>query len=102
MVENAATLWIIIGFVGQALFSTRFILQWLYSEKHKRSMIPVAFWYFSIAGGTVLLLYAIHRHDPVFIAGQAGGLVIYVRNLYLIHAERKRTIPESEENPRVA
>jgi lipid-A-disaccharide synthase-like uncharacterized protein len=81
--------WMLIGFLGQALFTGRFVVQWLYSEKNKRSMIPLAFWYFSIGGGLVLLLYALHRQDPVFIAGQAGGLVIYLRNLWLIHRERQ-------------
>lgn len=84
-----AQTWMLIGFLGQALFTGRFVVQWLYSEKNKRSMIPLAFWYFSIGGGLVLLLYALHRQDPVFIAGQAGGLVIYLRNLWLIHRERR-------------
>lgn len=78
------TLWIIIGFIGQGLFSARFIIQWLYSEKVKRSVIPIAFWYFSLAGGLVLTAYAIHRMDPVFIVGQAAGLIVYFRNLMLI------------------
>lgn len=80
--------WIILGFAGQALFSMRFILQWMASEKARKSIIPVAFWYFSILGGTTLLIYAIHRQDPVFIAGQGAGLIIYARNLYLIYHER--------------
>lgn len=81
---NQATTWIAIGFVGQALFSARFVLQWLASERARRSVIPKAFWYFSLGGSMVLLAYAIHRADPVFIVGQASGLVIYLRNLYLI------------------
>ncbi len=80
--------WVVLGFVGQALFSTRFVLQWLASERAKRSIVPLAFWYFSIAGGAVLLAYAIWRQDPVFIVGQAGGLVIYARNLFLLWRER--------------
>lgn len=87
------TLWLIIGFTGQFLFSMRFIIQWLHSEKHKKSLIPVAFWFFSIGGGIVLLTYAIYREDPVFIAGQAGGLLIYFRNLYFILQERKLSTP---------
>ena len=83
MMSNATT-WIVIGFIGQALFSARFVLQWLASERARRSIIPTAFWYFSLAGSMVLLAYAIHRADPVFIVGQATGLVIYLRNLYLI------------------
>ncbi|MBW1816218.1 MAG: lipid-A-disaccharide synthase N-terminal domain-containing protein [Deltaproteobacteria bacterium] len=82
-------IWLIVGFAGQALFSMRFLLQWLASERMKKSVIPVAFWYFSIAGGVTLLAYAIHRKDPVFIVGQATGLFIYSRNLYFIFRERK-------------
>ena len=78
------SLWLIVGFVGQALFASRFILQWLASERAKRSVVPTAFWYFSLAGSTVLLAYAIHRADPVFIVGQSTGLFIYLRNLHLI------------------
>jgi len=77
-------LMVIIGFAGQGLFAMRFIIQWLTSEKHARSVIPLAFWYFSIGGGTVLLLYALWRKDPVIICGQGLGLFIYLRNLYLI------------------
>ncbi len=83
------TLWLVVGFTGQALFSARFLVQWIYSERHRRSVIPVYFWYFSLAGGATLLAYAIHRLDPVFIAGQAGGLLIYSRNLYFIWRERR-------------
>ncbi len=83
--------WLAFGFLGQACFSMRFIWQWLYSEYRKRSVIPVAFWYFSLAGGSTLLIYAIHREDPVFIVGQAAGLIIYSRNLYLIYRERRRS-----------
>ena len=68
-------------------FSARFIVQWVLSERKGRSYIPMAFWYFSIAGGMTLLAYAIHRQDPVFIAGQAFGLIIYLRNLTLIARE---------------
>jgi lipid-A-disaccharide synthase-like uncharacterized protein len=81
---NAHIIWLIIGFVGQTFFSARFLVQWLYSEWHKHSLIPTAFWYFSIAGGLVLLTYAIHQRDPVFIIGQLTGLFVYARNLYFI------------------
>jgi lipid-A-disaccharide synthase-like uncharacterized protein len=83
------TIWLAIGFIGQGLFSARFIVQWLKSEREKKSVFPVAFWYFSIAGGIVLLAYAIHRKDPVFIVGQLTGLFIYFRNLYFVIYERK-------------
>lgn len=79
--------WIAIGFVGQAFFSARFLVQWLASEKVGRSVVPRAFWFFSLGGGAVLLAYALYRLDPVFIAGQAVGLLIYVRNLMLLRRE---------------
>ena len=82
--------WIAIGFAGQALFSARFALQWIASERAGRSVIPDVFWYCSIGGGMTLLAYAIWREDPVFIAGQAAGLFIYARNIYLIWRERSR------------
>ena len=89
-----ATIWLIIGFIGQALFSARIIIQWQKSEKEKKSVFPVAFWYFSIAGGITLSAYAIHREDPVFIVGQLTGLFIYFRNLYFIVHQRKKLKPE--------
>ena len=82
--QQPEQLMVIIGFAGQGLFAMRFIIQWLTSEKQARSVIPLAFWYFSIGGGAVLLLYALLRKDPVIICGQGLGLFIYVRNLYLI------------------
>jgi lipid-A-disaccharide synthase-like uncharacterized protein len=84
------TLWLAVGFLGQALFSARFLVQWIQSEKVKRSVFPIAFWYFSIGGGITLLAYAVYRQDPVFILGQASGLFIYLRNLYFVIYERKR------------
>ena len=80
--------WLAFGFFGQFLFMMRFVLQWIKSERQKRSVIPVAFWYFSIGGGVMVLIYALHRVDPVIIAGQALGIVIYVRNLLLIHRNK--------------
>jgi lipid-A-disaccharide synthase-like uncharacterized protein len=82
------TIWLGIGFLGQALFSARFIVQWLKSEKEKKSVFPIAFWYFSIGGGVTLLAYAIYREDPVFILGQGSGLFIYARNLYFVLNEK--------------
>ena len=76
--------WVLLGYAGQSLFSMRFIVQWVASERVGRSVIPVAFWFFSIGGGALLLVYALYRKDPVFIAGQALGLVVYIRNLYFI------------------
>lgn len=82
--------WIIIGFLGQALFMMRFVVQWIASERAKKSVMPVAFWFFSIGGGLVLLIYSLQRQDPVFIAGQGLGLFIYVRNLMLIGKSRRQ------------
>jgi len=79
--------WLTIGFAGQALFSMRFIVQWIKSERMRKSVVPLAFWYFSLAGGIALLAYALHRVDPVFILGQGTGIFIYLRNLWLIYHE---------------
>ena len=86
---NTHVTWLIIGFTGQALISMRFLLQWIHSERMKKSVVPIAFWYFSIAGGATLLSYALYKQDPVFIVGQATGLLIYSRNLYFIMRERR-------------
>ena len=86
--------WLVVGLLGQGLFSARFVVQWLHSEKVKRSVIPAAFWYFSMAGGCTLLAYAIHRRDPVFIIGQGMGLFVYFRNLQFLWRER-RGAPDS-------
>lgn len=80
---------LVIGFTGQSMFFMRFFVQWLYSEKHKRSLIPTAFWYFSLAGSFMLLAYAICKKDPVFIVGQSTGFIIYTRNLMLIKREKR-------------
>lgn len=77
--------WLAVGLLGQGLFSGRFLIQWIASERQKQSVVPTHFWYFSIGGGVTLLLYAIHRVDPVFIIGQAAGLFVYFRNLWFIH-----------------
>jgi lipid-A-disaccharide synthase-like uncharacterized protein len=81
--------WIVLGFLAQGLFMMRFLVQWIASERAKRSVVPVAFWFFSLGGGALLLIYAIQRQDPVFILGQGLGLFIYIRNLWLIANERK-------------
>lgn len=85
------TLWLVVGFAGQAVFTGRFVLQWLYSEFKRRSVIPVGFWYLSMLGSALLLTYAIYRQDPVFIIGQSFGFLVYLRNLQLIarHQEQK-------------
>jgi len=76
--------WIIFGFIGQISFGSRFLVQWIASEKVKRSIIPTSFWYLSMIGGLILLIYAIHIRDIVFTVGQSFGLLIYSRNLYFI------------------
>ena len=80
--------WMVVGFAGQALFFGRFFIQWLVSEKRGESHIPLAFWFFSIGGGAILLIYAIHLRDAVFTLGQGGGLFIYARNLTLIYRKK--------------
>ncbi len=84
-------LWLIVGFMGQALFTSRFLVQWIASERLKKSVIPTAFWWLSIGGGVLLFLYALSRHDPVFSLGQGMGLVVYLRNLMLIRREARRS-----------
>ena len=76
--------WVALGFVAQAMFTMRFVVQWIASERARASVIPVAFWLFSVGGGVLLLIYALYRRDPVFIAGQGLGLLVYIRNLYFI------------------
>jgi lipid-A-disaccharide synthase-like uncharacterized protein len=89
---------LIIGFVGQALFGARFIIQWVVSEKKGESTIPLAFWYCSIGGAVVLLTYAIYKQDPVFIVGQSLGSIVYVRNLILIDRKRKSLASVGADN----
>ncbi|NQU68595.1 MAG: lipid-A-disaccharide synthase N-terminal domain-containing protein [Candidatus Marinimicrobia bacterium] len=86
------TFWLILGFVGQAFFTMRFLLQWIYSEKKKQSLVPVSFWIFSILGSSMLLIYSIYRKDPVFILGQSFGFIVYFRNLYLIRLAKQNTV----------
>jgi len=81
--------WVLLGILAQALFTMRFVVQWLASERAGRSVIPLAFWIFSIFGGLLLLVYALYRKDAVFIAGQAFGVFVYLRNLYFVLRERK-------------
>lgn len=92
----AAEAWLVLGFLGQACFFSRFLVQWITSERAGRSVIPRAFWYLSIAGGSIVLTYAIWRRDPVFIAGQSGGLVVYARNLILLRREDRAATREED------
>ena len=86
-----ASFWLVLGFVAQALFASRFVVQWVSSERAGRSVVPIAFWYLSLGGALLLLTYAIYRKDPVFIMGQSVGGLIYARNLVLI--ARNRSTP---------
>ena len=88
--SELSTFWLVLGFGAQALFTARFIVQWLASERAGRSLVPTSFWLLSLGGSSLLLVYAIYRQDPVFILGQSSGLFIYSRNLWLIQRENKR------------
>lgn len=90
---SLSTFWLGVGLLGQALFSARFLVQWLASEARKQSVVPRAFWWLSLAGGVTLLAYAIWRKDPVFILGQGFGLLVYLRNLVLL---RRRPTPPAD------
>ncbi len=81
--------WVILGLSGQVLFSLRFLVQWIVSERRKESVIPIAFWYLSLGGSLILLAYALYRQDLVFVLGQSTGSFIYIRNLMLIYRRRK-------------
>lgn len=87
---TAELVWVVIGLCGQLVFTMRFVVQWLASEKERRVVVPELFWWFSIIGGVTLFAYAVHRGDPVFMLGQALGIFIYARNLWLIYAEKRR------------
>ena len=84
--------WLGIGFLGQGLFFSRWLLQWASSERREESHIPISFWYMSLIGSVIVLAYALHRVDPVFIAGQSVGTIVYVRNLILLHRAKKRAV----------
>ncbi|MCX8044397.1 MAG: lipid-A-disaccharide synthase N-terminal domain-containing protein [Desulfobacterota bacterium] len=81
--------WVLFGFLGQAAFSARFLVQWIVSERKRESVVPVSFWYLSLIGGLILFLYAIYKRDPVFIVGQGSGVIVYIRNLVLIYRKQR-------------
>ena len=93
LADPEAATWLAIGFAGQALFFMRFFVQWIASERAGKSVVPIAFWFFSLGGASILLSYAIYRRDIVFILGQGMGFLIYTRNLYLIYREKGRALP---------
>lgn len=86
---HPSSAWVLLGFAGQLFFFSRFLVQWIATERRKQSVIPHLFWYFSVLGGSILLLYSLYRRDPVFIVGQSVGLLVYFRNLYWIFREKK-------------
>jgi lipid-A-disaccharide synthase-like uncharacterized protein len=90
--------WFAVGLIGQMIFGARFVLQWIVSEYKKRSHVPVAFWYISLAGSLVLLTYSVHRKDLIFILGLSLNSLIYIRNLHLIHHQDKKSVPVTNED----
>ena len=82
--------WVLLGLVAQIFFTLRFVVQWIASERVGKSVIPIAFWWFSIGGGLLLLVYALYRRDPVFIVGQGFGVFVYLRNLYFVTRDRRQ------------
>jgi lipid-A-disaccharide synthase-like uncharacterized protein len=100
MMSTTELIWLGIGFFGQGIFFMRWVVQWLASERSAESRVPIAFWYMSLAGGLITLAYAIYRHDPVFIAGQSIGSLVYLRNLMLIRRrDGTSRMPPSEASP---
>lgn len=100
--EGTPWIWLAVGFLGQAVFFSRFLVQWIVSERRKQSVIPVAFWYLSLAGSALVLAYALYRLDPVFITGQACGFMIYTRNLMLLRRSAgavEGNRPSDQSNP---
>lgn len=88
--DTTEIIWLGIGFFGQTMFFTRWLVQWLASERSEESHVPITFWYMSLAGGLITLAYALYRQDPVFIAGQSVGAFVYLRNLMLIQRKDKQ------------
>jgi len=95
-------IWLGVGFLAQLMFSMRFIVQWIASERARRSIVPEAFWYFSVLGGAMLFAYAIYRMDPVFMLGQGMGLIIYARNIHFIRAHQKSLANGTAQTPGAA
>jgi len=91
--DGISRAWLVFGLAGQGLFAARFLVQWIVSERERRSIVPIQFWWLSIAGGLCLLAYAIHQRDPVFIIGQVSGVAVYARNLVLIRRGADPDVP---------
>lgn len=92
------TTWLFVGLAGQALFASRFLVQWLRSELEGRSVVPLTFWYFSLGGGLISFVYAIHIGSAPFALGQGTGLIVYARNLFLIYRERAQLRRAASQN----
>jgi lipid-A-disaccharide synthase-like uncharacterized protein len=99
-IMSIETIWLGIGFLGQGMFFGRWVIQWIASERKAESQVPISFWYMSLIGGLITLAYAIYRKDPVFIAGQSIGSIVYIRNLMLIFRASQTNRPVSPSNPR--
>ncbi|HSI95095.1 MAG: lipid-A-disaccharide synthase N-terminal domain-containing protein [Methylophilaceae bacterium] len=91
--------WLLVGLLGQTMFMMRFVVQWIHSERHQQSVIPVSFWYLSLIGGLTVLAYGIHRAEPVIILGQLPGTLVYTRNLMLIRRGNRDALQEITEAP---
>lgn len=92
--NSTEVIWLAIGLIGQTMFMMRFVVQWIHSERHQKSVIPVSFWYLSLVGGLTVLAYGLHKAEPVIILGQLPGTVVYARNLVLIHREKRDQLAE--------
>jgi len=93
----ADKIWLAVGLIGQLMFTLRFVVQWIHSERHQKSVIPVSFWYFSLIGGLTVLAYGVYKVEPVIILGQLPGTIVYTRNLMLIYRERRDVLAEVTE-----
>ncbi|OIQ84026.1 lipid-A-disaccharide synthase [mine drainage metagenome] len=95
--DSTDVAWLAIGLTGQTMFMMRFVVQWIHSERHQKSVIPVSFWYLSLVGGLTVLAYGLHRAEPVIILGQLPGTIVYTRNLMLIYREKRDLLAEITE-----
>jgi lipid-A-disaccharide synthase-like uncharacterized protein len=93
----ADKIWLAVGLIGQMMFTLRFVVQWIHSERHQKSVIPVSFWYYSLIGGLTVLAYGFHKLEPVIILGQLPGTIVYSRNLILIYREKRDVLAEVTE-----
>ena len=92
--DAVEVVWLAIGLLGQTMFMMRFVVQWIHSERHKKSIVPVSFWYLSLVGGLIVLAYGLHRAEPIIIIGQLPGTLVYTRNLMLIHRSKRAALEQ--------